>query len=750
MQLDDWRTSPPRPRPDEPLAEEPTLLRLLGVLRRRLRLILSLTLLGTLLAAWVGLTLTPSYTAETLVLLKPRAPEVLDLERTTASQPMDATTVETEIRVIRSHVLLDQVADHLALSADPEFGPQASGGLVASAWLFLSGYLPWIDGSGLAQAALAQPGSEAERPQSSDRALIETVDRLGERLAVRAEGRSYVIGISLTSEDPAKAALIANTIAERYVANQVEDRRLAFARASVWLDERLQALGNELQRSEQAVQSYRIENGLADASKIDILDQRRAAVDSDLALAQTELAGRTARLAFIDSLRDQGKPLDTLPEVLGSMVILELRKQEAELVRREADLATTLGPRHPQMQTVRAEQARLQGKIAGEIDRIVDNVRNEAQQLASKVGVLSTQLDALQTRNSASEEAEVELKALEREAAANRQIYEAFLQRFKEMREQQDLVAASAQVISGASAPERPSTPSAKLFVVMGFVASATFGGLLSLLLERLQRGVRGESDVMNLVQLPSLALVPRVASSPWSAKPYEYPLTKPLAVYTEAIRSVLVGIRSSTADTQAKVLLVTSALPGEGKSTLALSLAVYAARSNHRVLLIDLDIRHPRLSRELNALAGPGVIDCLAGDCAIDDAIQPCPRYGFDYLSGSRRTTDPMSHLIGPGLPRLLEQLRDRYDHIIIDTAPTLAVIDAQLLAAKVDKVLFVVKWNAIEPGAVRNAIGLLRRAGADIPGVVLSQVNLKKHARYGYCDVAQYYHRNRHYYVE
>jgi capsular exopolysaccharide synthesis family protein len=725
---------------------------IIGILKRRRWVIISCMLLVTTLATLIGLQQTPRYTATALLMIEPRESRIVDVEQVMQGLGTDTATVDTQIKVLKSRDLIERVMAQLKLFDDAEFNAalrqddQELQLTYAGPWDRFLAWLPdeWLIASGLAEEPLPM-----QLLQDEGFVAQAAIDNFDSRLQVRQEGRSYVIAVNFTSVSPGKAARIANAAADLYVKDQLDAKLAATAKASGWLGDRLDALREDVRLAEEAVEAYRQQHDLIDALGVSMFEQELADLSREASHARAELAEKRTRLQQIRGMRSRGESLDSVAEVLNSMVIVNLRQQEAQLLRQESELRTYFGERHPRMQNLIAEKANLQEKIAVEVDRIIQNSENELQVLAGRVSSLEAEVDALSGRNEEERGLYVQLRELERQAQASRQLYEAFLQRFKETREQQDIIEADSRVISRAAAPDRPSTPGTTLFAAVGFTASVMLGGLLALLLERLDNGIRSGRQVEEFLGLHALGLVPRLDKLKRGMLPHHYLMAKPLSAYTESIRAIYTSLQLTDVDNPPKVVLVTSSLPQEGKSTLALSLATFAARSDQKVLLMDLDLRHPSVHRDLRARPEIGFVELMAGEKTLDEVIAHDVDTGIDYLPIKRQTANPTDLLSSRKMQQLLKDLRHRYNYVVIDSAPLLGVTDSKLVARLADKILFVTQWEKTAADTARNGLANLREVGASIGGSVLTQVDVKKHAYYGYGDVGQYYGKYQKYYV-
>lgn len=741
--------------PAAPLSVEPAgvdVKDLVAILRRRRGVILGTVLVLTSLAVIVGLQITPKYTAKALVMIDPRQAKVVDVQAVLQGLGTDAPTVETQVKVLKSRDHVEKVMDSLGLFADPEFNrlarsergsaPLRFGGVVE----LLASWLPdeWLIATGLAEEPVPE-GAGAE-PELVRQAAIESFD---DRYKVTQEGRSYVIGVSFTSVDPRKAAQVANRAAELYVEGQRRLKLDATVRASGFLGSRLDALKADVQRAEAAVAEFRKANKLVDAKGASLKEAQLADLSRELITARAALAETQAKLRLVRDMRERSEELASVADVLHSPVIVDLRRQEAQLLREESELKTFYGERHPKMQNLINEKANLQAKVRLEVDRIVKNLENDVKVAASRVAALERETALLSAQTTAQRELDVQLRQLEREAEANRQLYESFLQRFKETNEQKGIVESDARVISVAAAPEKPSSPGPMLFGAVGFTASLVLGTLLALLLERLDSGIRTGRQIEEALGVPALGLVPRLDRLKRRQMPHQYLIAKPLSAYTESLRAIFTSLKLSNVDDPPKVVLITSALPQEGKTTLALSLATFAARSSQRVLLLDLDLRHPSIHRDLGLKPQTGFVELMAGEASLEEVIVHDEESGIDLLPVRKQTANPTDILGSQKMRALLAELREAYDLVVIDSAPLLGVTDSKVAALLADKVLFVAQWEKTNLETARNGLQNLVEVRAPVAGVVLTQVDIKKHAMYGYGDVGQYYGKYQRYYV-
>lgn len=343
-------------------------------------------------------------------------------------------------------------------------------------------------------------------------------------------------------------------------------------------------------------------------------------------------------------------------------------------------------------------------------------------------------------------EADQHLQELERQAAARGQLYRTLLRRQQEIRDLQESITSGAYILSLAATPDRPSSANPFLFILPALIVFLICGSLLAVILERLDRGLRSESEINAALGVSCIGLVPQVAEMDRTRRLHQYLVTDPLAAYAEAIRSVAATRQLASPFHPSKVILITSSLPAEGKTTLAVSLSVCLTLLGQRVLLLDLDFKNPSVVRELGGKAGQGILDLLLGGRMRADVIESIPELGLDYLPMSRSCFDPLVLFDGNKMPRLLRQLRRDYDYVIIDSPPVLGSTETRLLAAMADENLFVVKWGSTPRELAQNALNLLRRPNRSQAqqlrhvSSLLVQVDLKRHSHYGYGSTSEY----------
>jgi len=693
---------------------------LVKVLQRRRSIIIGTVAVTTLASAFLAYYLTPQYTAVAAISIEPRATRILNTEALIEQLPQDSTMITTEAKLLGSRSFAHYAIEALGLLDDPDFNPVLRADIEEAAALkvagepkqgfeaFVAEYIQpvadWVPDSWLVATGLAHSAIETDAPDPfAPQAAVEgAIDALLGGLTVEQSGDSYVIAVAYTSPDPAKSALVANEIAQLYVENRLDTKRSANSRAAAWLAERAEQLREALLQSESAIAAYRAEHELMiDSRGVMLDDETLAALNRELIVARAE------------------------------------RTQE-------------YGANHPTLIQSRAERKNLAVKIDIEIQNILRGLENELAVAASRETALVEHLNDAKQHIAQNRAAQVNLRELERESEANRLLYTTVLNRYKELNEQEDLAEAGATVISSATAPSRPSFPQPRLMIAVGFTGSLMLGMLFAIAAESLESGLRSGRQVEQVLGVPHLGLVPKLSGLK-GEKPHQYLMKKPRSAYAEAVRAVQVGLHFSNPEQPPHVILVTSSLPGEGKTTLALSLATTAARSGHKSIVVDLDLRHPSVRRELGqAISGPGLVEAVNGELTLDEVIyhdETVPN--LHAITIGRSTSNPTDLLASPKLHALLTQLRSRYNYIILDAPPLLGLADTRIAARLADAVLFVVRWGKTNDEVAVNGIDSLLESRTTVAGAVLTQVDVRSHTKRAYGDAMQYYGKYEKYYV-
>jgi polysaccharide biosynthesis transport protein len=722
-------------------------LQAMAILWRRKGLILSTSIVLILLATALILSMTPKYTASSEILLDVHKTKTLtNVTESRApagnSQVDDAAMMRSEVEVISSPALLKQVIADLGLLTNPHF--QTVVGVRTRIMRYLAEVLPGT----MNYLFPGEDVSELRSDEPRQPTMADVVQRLQTDLGFyNDQGRNYVIRVSYTSEDPELAARIVNAVVQQYINSQLEGKYQAIERMNHWLEVKIADLKNRVESSDEAVQAYRQANDLLNIPAAgmstggSIAGQELSDLNTQLAIAQADAAQKHGALRQFQSTLKEGIDRATkLPEVMASPTISALKVQEADANRRIADLGAQFGDKYPAVIRAQQERAAIEDRIGAEMQKVTGAMATEAQAADFRVERLRSELARSAAKVQQNNQADVKLQELERQAQANRVLYEAMLNRYTETSVSQDIQQPDATVISRADVPMRPSFPNKPLFVFMAALASLCLGVALALFADRLDNSFRTGAQIEEYTGVHGIGMLPKVSNTARDG------LTQNLySPFSESIRTIRSAIILANMEQPPRVILVTSAAPGEGKSTMALALARASAQAGVSTLLLDCDWRRPSLHTIMGMRNDVSLLDMFQGKTEVEGLIQTDSVAGVSFIAGRQEVHNPNDLLGGRDMKVFLNRALTRYELIVLDSPPVMAASDAVVLSRLVDATLFVVRWGTTRRQVVVNAIRILQKAEARFAGVVISRVDVRKHRRYGFGDQVHYYDYHR-----
>lgn len=688
-------------------------------LRRRLPILVGAVLLALVGAAVVSSLVTPLYSSSTRLRIVPRSMSPLDFD-TRGDTPLDQSIIETEVAAIGSRDIARVVVRELGLQHDPEF--------LSAAWQ--------------KRGRDNGPAQEAARVEHATSALLD-------RVQVSRQGKSYVVELSVASQNPVKAAKIANALANAYINRSVETIVETASQQSASLGKRLAELGNEVRDAETKVAQYRAQTGIVEGGSGTVSDQQVAPLAAQLATAEADAARKRSDLAVAER-QSSGGGSDAVGAVLGSQVITDLRRQRSEAQKDWAVANSRYGAKHPLVIGANDRILALDQQVRQEQARIIENLRGEARAADAGVASLRAQLAELRGEISQNNRASVQAASLERDATAKRAAYERLSQANQQNNQakRSDDSQAQARIIERATVSGSPSFPNKKAMLAAGLLVGLLvgFGGVL--VAEGTQSRVRTPEDVELLLGLPFLASVPDLGRRRWGfagrrVSPTVSLIEKPASAYAESFRTIRRALQAKEG-VRPRVIAITSTLPAEGKTTSALSLARVMAMSGDRVLLIDCDVRRASLQSLIEGPVVNGLVELLEGNCTLEEALLPDTIERLNLLPVAHASFTPVDLFHGPEMDALLAAVRRDYDYVLLDTPPLLGVADARALVSLADTALLLVKWNATSVAAIDACLAAVEQDGTNVGGVVLSMVDHRAEAM----GALYYSHRYGHYY--
>ena len=712
--------------------------RAFNAVRRRLPLIGAVTTAVTLAAIAFSMTLPNRYDGVAVVQIDPRKKSISQFEGVVEDLKGDSASIDSEVEVISSRAVALKVIDVLNLRDDPEFRPQSTVRHVFRI-LGLNGYLP-------AEQPM-EPShhvkSERRLDQDPNGTLVgrnqpgeatperdELATAFQERLKVSRVRMTLLLEIKFTAGDPIKAARIANTIAEIYLANNLANKKQASGFATDLLEGKLAEMQERVAQAERKVAMYKSDNNIFDSEGNILSEKELARLMEQTVAARNTTAEAKAKYENAQRLATTVGGTATIAEVLGSDSIRLLKESVSGARKREAELGTRYGPRHPEMQKVRAEIAEAESQLAVEIGRQVANLRNEYVVAERREMQLRQSLTTLKEQEAATKEASVKLSELQREALTSKQLYESLLGRYKQTSETQDLQLPDARIVEQADVPLHPSSPKRKQIVLIALIAGFGLGMMLALGLEFATPGVSHPDDVERSLEVAYMASVPAIAIQGPGVDPLRsirLVLAEPRGIFAESVRGIRRELDMRHRSGKSRVIMLASSLPGEGADIIASNLAHHYALTGQRVLLIDGDLRRAPLTRKLAPQRTRGLLDALVHGLPVESAIlhdTASDLYFLPAMSPTPLETARPEMLASRRMAETIQSLTQQFDVIIIDAPPLLPVVDARILADYADQIVFVTTWRQTPKQLAKRALQSLGFNHAKVAGVVMNKV--------------------------
>lgn len=659
---------------------------LLGTLWRRKLWILAAGLLFLLAGVYYAFSVaTPKYKATTDILLNANGAELVDLSAVLPSLGADSEAINTEVEVLKSRALIERVVKAADLTRDPEFNSTLRPPSLKSKLKSLL------------------TGAES-KPPNAQFELTTTIKAVQERMNVRNLPSTYVLQITVISEAADKSVMLADLIAEQYVLYQMDVKFEATRDASQWLSSRVADLKIELEQAEARVSEF------SSSSKVVSLESVQA-----LERQVKDLRDRRDGTASSALIAEQ--------KVLDLQALTDASAEEKAQKADDARLLTIL---------------RTQGEgeaFDARFEQVLTTARQQAERTSLQATSLSNSISSMEAEIAAQSEELIELQQLSREAEASRLLYEYFLGRLKETSAQEGIQQADSRLLSRAVLPEGPAEPKKSLILIVSLMLGVMFGSGGALIWEMRQNNYRQAKDIEDDTGIPVMGQVPLLPARSRKAG-IEYLSEKPSSAAAEAIRNLRTSVLLSGIDHTPKVIMSTSSLPGEGKTTISFAMAHNLVGLGKKVLLVEGDIRRQIFSQYLGAKDAKGMMSVLSGDTKLEDAVIFNELIGADILVAEETKVNAADVLSSDSFAKFLERAREIYDFVIVDTPPVLVVPDARVIAQNVDAVLFTVRWDKTSKTQVRDALRMFETVGVSVSGIVLNQIDGRGMKRYGYGD--------------
>lgn len=699
------------------------------VLYKRRWVTITAFILVVLIVSLFTFTTTPIYRSRVEILIEKENSNVVAFKEAIEQNQLTDDYYQTQYRILQSRALARRTIDALKLWGNPRFTPKPDNSLTMREIITSPAVLLW--------RSMKRPG-HVEPPRANETRLQSTViDQFLAGLAVTPVRNSRLVDLTYDSPDAALSAAIANALARAYIEQNMEFKFLSSKEASDWLGQRLAEQRKQVEASEQAVQRYREQtDSVSLEEKQNIVVQKLADLNAAVTRAKTERIQKEAAYNQIRTVQNDRAVLDTISAILSNSFIQQQKSELAQLQQQRAQLSETLGPNHPDMVKIRLAIQSAETKIQGEIAKIIQAMRNDYLASLSQEQNLIAALDQQKRDALALNRKGIEYGVLVRDATSNRQIFESLLQRTKETGISGELKTSNIRIVDAAEIPRAPEWPKTRTTLLLAIFVGATIGIGLAFFFEYLDNRIKDPDEIKQRLGLPFLGMVPAIFDKTVKAPLMNNGIPPNFA---ESFRAVRTNLLFSTAEEGGRCTMVTSTGPGEGKTLVATNIAVALAEAGLRVILLDADMRKPRVHSVFSQPQGPGLSNVLVGQAKASEAVRTTTVPGLWLLPAGLKPPNPAELLGSTRFKDLLVAIRQHFDWVIIDTPPVMAVTDSSVMAHLTTGVLFVVGSEMTSRYAAKRAIEQLEKVQATFIGGILNRVDLQ-HNPYYY---SHYYRR-------
>ncbi|MFW2439073.1 MAG: GumC family protein [Arenicellales bacterium] len=702
------------------------------VIRKYLFEIIGLALAVGILAALVANSMVPIYSATTKVSIERVTPATGGYSDVSwySMQQYPGTQYE----IIKSKAVAELVVENLKLWQHSYFNKPVE---KKKSW---RQYLPFLE-----QAEEKEDTrSEEEKLAGRKKRLVGMV-RGG--ISVAPLKDTYIVGISFSSPSPEMAALVANGIVDAYIQRNLESRFSEVKKVSDWMNESLGGITSQLEGSEQQLQKYRRKENLVDVGKGATGFQTERLSDLSDQVSKERVAVNQLTVLKRQADRFSNMPLEDLlnnPTIYKHPTLNELKTKEVDTSRRLAELKKRYGPKHPKMKQAVNELEAIQNRYRELIPSIIKGIDEDYTVRRQNLASLEREFNALKKQVQQANVKGFELERLQKDVEGNRKLRDLFMEEYKQTSLNSSFETDRVRVVDAATVPASPTKPNKKR-IIMTYVLLALFVGVgLAFLIDFLDQTIKTSEDVERKLNLATMGLLPALSKKKikkGEINPERHYLEDESSNFSETIRTIRTGITLSALDHPHKIILFTSSVPGEGKTTVACNLALSMSQLE-KTLIFDADMRRPSTKKIFDYdHRSAGMSELLAGEAEFKDVFHKVEGTNLHVITAGAIPIDPLDLLASNKFKALLEQLSKIYQRIIIDTPPVSIVSDAVLLSSLADAVVYVVKSDSTNSKIVQTSIQKLQNTKARIVGVVINNVDIKKMSKYYGYSYGKYY---------
>jgi succinoglycan biosynthesis transport protein ExoP len=685
-----------------------------ATLSRGRRVIAQSAIITTLLAASYLIVETPLFEANSEIIIDTTTSHSMQSKGVggggtdSAVDAIDNNLVDSEAEVLGSDGFGEKVIRDLGLQDDPEF--------VGRPQRFFPMVLSYVIGAVESVKGLLGKADAPDDPVQRALAVYQ------KRLKVKRDALTYLIDISFQSTDSAKAAKIANTIAEDYQKHTLAEKYLAASRTSDWLQGQLTDIRKRALEADRAVQEFKATNHIVDTSRGLVSDQQVSDLNSQLVLAQAAVAEAQAKLDSARQAAQDPAGTHTVSDAVNNPVIARLRAQYLDLMAKTGDIASRFGPQHGAVIANRRQMNEILIAIRSETARVIDAYENDYKVALSRQKSLEASIDKVVLDSNPTSLAQVQLRDLQSSAETSRALLTGYLQKLQDASQLETFPVSDARIVTRAVAPLKPSNPKSVIILPAGIIAGLLLGAAIVVGRELTNMTFVNGRDLQDFTGLRFLGNLPKIppqgapktAGSNPSKRLIAYPVDRyatdaPFSRFTETLRNTKILIDGmDTGRPGGKVFGVTSSAPREGKTVVAFNVAQVLARTGKPTILVDCDLRTCSLTSRLAASVNVGLLEALIAPERLPEAILRDKASGLDILpcAAAKFDLNIIGAIASPHMTRLLNALRAKYHYVVLDIAPVVPVVDAREMASSVDGYIFVVKWSETDRRMVDEAI--------------------------------------------
>ena len=648
----------------------------------------------------------------------------------------DLDYYQTQYKILESRTLAKRVIQTLKLSEHPEFQPKP-----------LTPFQQWKSNilkpmTGLFTSSKKNAPSEKEISENKkDTALI---DQFLSKLKVEPIRNSRLVKVHFDSNYPELSAKVPNTLAVTYIQQSVESRFIATEQVKEWLTKQLEDLKAKVERADEALQAFGSKHDIISLEeKENVTMQRLTELNEVLTKAESE---RMAKEALYRQTKD--KHFDALPSILENKLVMDLKQAYIQLEAQYMKLSETFKPEYPEMVRLKNQMQSIQRRMDVETNKIIAGIKNDYESNLRRESLIRQAFEQQKAKVMEMKEQGIQYNILKREADTNKELYKGLLQRMKEAGVSAGLTVSNIQVVDQAEIPTGSYKPNKKLNLLLAAVVGLFLGIGLAFFFEYLDNTVKSPEDVEQLIRLPSFGMVPEISyERKKRLAKASYPVElvthgHPKSILSEAYRNIRTSILLSFSEKPPKKIVITSPNPSEGKTTTVINTAIALSQTGAQVLIIDGDMRHPRIHKIFNEENGAGLSNFLSGNSPLDSIIKKTEVPNLYYIPSGPIPPNP-SELIGSKVFKvMMDSLGKKFDHIVLDSPPALGFADSVILSTTVDGVILVVLGGKTPRETLQRAKEVLHQVNAKILGVVINRVDIHR-SGYGY-----YYYRYHYYY--